>query len=386
MNRTFQIGIIGFGGFGKFLHHHWSHLENVHVAAVADPVASKLHGLGSAKAFSDWRNMLDLKELDLLAIATVPSSHELIATACMQAGKHLLIEKPLAVVLADARKIIQVRDETQTVAGIDLIMRFNPLLEHLSKLTQQGVWGNLRRIDVENYAQDEQLPPEHWFWKTEQSGGILIEHAVHFIDLSHFLSPGKVLAVNGLKHNRNDRQEDQIMANVLYEGGLIATHYHSFSRPGFFETTKIKLAYDLADIELEGWIPLRAEVRALVNEYTKEVLQNSPFFKISKAVSVDQTTDESRPDGWGDTTGTSNKRTIQSAGISYEVSEMITGTFDMQRSKQEVYAGCVQASLSDVLQKIDNPGHELRAPLEAGLESLEVAVRATASAREMMLS
>jgi predicted dehydrogenase len=381
MSRLFHIGIIGFGGFGKFLFHHWSKLENVHIAAVADPVAQKLQDVGSAKAFADWREMLREKDIDLVAVATVPNSHTAIATACMEAGKHVLIEKPLAVTLADARKIIRVRDNTKTVAGIDFIMRFNPLLQNLQRLTQQGVFGKLRRVDVENYAQDEQLPPEHWFWTPSLSGGILIEHAVHFIDLVHFLSPAKVLAVNGLKHDRNDRQEDRVMANALYEGGLMATHYHSFARPGFFETAKIKLAYDLADIELHGWIPLWAEVKALVNSSTKQMLQESPFFEPDEAVPVEKALDESRPEGWGDAGGQSGRRTVHSGGIHYEVSEMITGKFDMHESKQDVYAACVQASLLDVLHKIENPAHELAAPLETGLDSLDIAVRATESAR-----
>lgn len=381
MPRTFHIGIIGFGGFGKFLFHHWSKLENVHIAAVADPVLQKLQDTGSAKAFADWREMLREKDIDLVAVATVPNSHAAIATACMEAGKHVLIEKPLAVTLADARKIIRVRDNTKTVAGIDFIMRFNPLLQHLQRLTQQGVFGKLRRVDVENYAQDEQLPQEHWFWNPSLSGGILIEHAVHFIDLVHFLSPAKVLAVNGLKHDRNYRQEDRVMANALYEGGLMATHYHSFARPGFFETAKIKLAYDLADLELHGWIPLWGEVKVLVNPQTKRTLQDSRFFELAEATPVDKTKDESRPEGWGDAAGQLDRQAIRSGGIHYEVSEMITGKFDMHRAKHDVYAACVQASLLDVLKKIENPAHELAAPLETGLDSLDIAVQATVSAR-----
>lgn len=381
---TFNIAIIGYGGFGKFLHNHWRPLENVRVVAIADEMAGKMQGLDLAvRAYSDWRKLLDEKDIDLIAIVTVPDSHEMIAGACMEAGKHVLIEKPLATTLSDAQKIIQTRDRTGRAAGIDLIMRFNPLLRELQQLTQQGVFGKLRRVAVENYAQDEQLPPEHWFWDRERSGGILIEHGVHFIDLIHFLSPAKLLKVNGLKHDRNDRQEDQVMANAVYEGGLVATHFHSFARPGFFEVTKIKLAYDLADIELNGWIPLWADVKALVNTETKKVLSSSPFFTISSATPVDQAFDESRPKGWGlsGVSGETTRRSIRSAGISYAVDELITGKLDIGRSKQEVYASCVQGSLLDVLKKIDDPAHELTTPLEAGLSCLDVAIRATESAR-----
>jgi len=378
-----NIGIIGYGGFGKFLHTHWDRLDKVRVTAVADERIETIQGLDRVRTFSDWRKLLDEKDIDVIAIVTPPDTHKTIANACMEAGKHVLIEKPLSVTEADAKMIIETRDKTGTVAGIDLIMRFNPLLQAIKNFSRNGIFGKLRRVVVENYAQDEQLPPEHWFWNPKISGGILVEHGVHFIDLVHFFSPAKVLAVNGLRHTRNDRQEDQIMANVVYEGGLVATHYHSFSRPGFFEVNKIKLAYDLADIELQGWIPLSGEVKALVNYETKQSLLASPFFQTIESFPVDQIFDESRPEGWGlaRNSAPSSRHTVRSGGIQYEVEDLITGKLQTGRSKLSVYAECVQGSLLDVLKKIKDPAHELTAPLEAGLSSLEVAVRASESAR-----
>lgn len=383
--RIFNIGIIGYGGFGKFLHNAWKPLDNVRVVAIADKNADALKVPAGVKAFSDWRTLLLEKEIDAVAIVTEPNTHEEIATACMEAGKHVLIEKPLAITLAAAEKIIQTRDKTDTVAAIDFIMRFNPLLQAIQGFTQQGAFGKLRRVDVENYAQDEQLPPQHWFWHPERSGGILIEHAVHFIDLVHFFAPAKILKVNGLKHDRNPQQEDQIMANVLYEGGLITTHYHSFARPGFFEVTKIKLAYDLADIELQGWIPLGGTLKGLVNPQAKQALLDCLFFELGDSTPIETASDESRPKGWGvsDIPESSNRNTVRSGGIDYEVNEIVTGKFQMKQSKQEVYADCVQASLLDVLKKIENPAYQLTASLETGFESLKVAVMATESARNV---
>ncbi len=383
--RIFNIGIIGYGGFGKFLHHAWMPLKNVRVVAIADQNAERLPTQEGINAFTDWRSLLQEKDIDAIAIVTEPSSHEAIATACMEAGKHVLIEKPLAISIEASERIRQARDRTGVVAAIDFIMRFNPLLQSIQSLTQQGVFGKLRRVDVENYAQDEQLPPEHWFWDPERSGGILIEHAVHFIDLVHFLFPSKLLSVNGLKHMRNPKQEDQIMANALYEGGLIATHYHSFARPGFFETTQIKLAYDLADIELKGWIPLGGTVTALVNPQTKSALFDNLFFKEEETTHIEKAFDESRPVGWGiiGITDHTCRQNIHSGGIPYEVHEMVRGSFQLDQSKQEVYAHCVRASLLDVLEKIATPSHTLSATLESGIASLEVAVRATDSARHL---
>ncbi|MFZ4475972.1 MAG: Gfo/Idh/MocA family protein [Saprospiraceae bacterium] len=379
----FNIGIIGYGGFGKFLHTQWSLLDGVRVMAIAETRASKLPRSEDIKIFTDWRALLRDPEVQLIAIVTQPDTHEEIAKACMLAGKHVLIEKPLAIGLSAAQNILETRDQTGMVAGVNFMMRFNPLLQTIREFTQNGVFGKLRRVDVENYAQSELLPPEHWFWNRNRSGGILIEHAVHFIDLVHFIAPAAIVKVNGLKHDNNRQQEDQIMANVVYEDGLMATHYHAFTRPGFFETTKIKLAFDLADLELHGWIPLWGELTCLVNPLTKQMLQASPFFEISQCTPIHKAQDESRPSGWGDsdfpepltTTG------VTSGGVVYDVQEIVVGKLNMGKSKQDVYAACVQASVLDLLKKIENSSHALTAPLEAGLKSLEVAVLATDSAR-----
>ncbi|MBC7884901.1 MAG: Gfo/Idh/MocA family oxidoreductase [Saprospiraceae bacterium] len=381
--RVFNIGIIGYGGFGKFLHNAWNQMDHVQVTAISDLNASSFLHSDNVRFFTDWKQLIELPDIDVIAIVTEPSTHKMIAKACMDAGKHVLIEKPLAINIADAEEIIHCRDETGMVAVIDFIMRFNPLIHLIQTLTKQGVFGVLRRVDVENYAQDEQLPPEHWFWDPLRSGGILIEHAVHFIDIVHFISPAKLVAAHGFKHDRNPEQEDQIMANVLYEGGLFTTHYHSFARPGFFESTTIKLSYDIADIELHGWIPLWANINVLVNENTKSAILSNPLFKSKSIVPILQATDESRPKGWGisSTSLETNKDEVRSGGLIYQADEILTGTFRLPGSKQEVYADCVRSSLADVLSKIENTSHELLAPLESGLRSLEVAVLATDSAR-----
>jgi predicted dehydrogenase len=381
--KVYNIGIIGFGGFGKFLFNAWNQLDHVKVVAIADKNPAAFADIEGVNCFTNWNDLIASVEVELVAIVTDPSTHRVIAEACMSAGKHVLIEKPLAITTIDATEIIKTRDRTGTVAAIDFIMRFNPLLRAIQSLTQAGIFGKLRRADIENYAQDEQLPPEHWFWQRDRSGGILIEHAVHFIDLIHFLAPSPHLVVNGLKYNRDAVHEDQIIANVLYESGLIATHYHSFARPGFFESTSIKLSYDLADVQLHGWIPLSAEVNTLVNGVSKAVLLANPLFECLQVQAIKNVNDQSRPAGWGkfDRKSTEESLGIYSGGVPYEVDEQLSGRFVLNQTKQQVYVACVQSSLLDVLQKIDEPAHHLAATLESGLSSLEVAELATISAR-----
>ncbi len=231
--KKYRLGIIGYGGFGRFIHEACKATADLHVVAVADMLAREPDLAEGIYFTTDWRDIARDPGVDLVIIVTEPSTHEELAKGFLEAGKAVLVEKPLAQNKEAARQIVDARDSTKGIIGIDLIMRFNPLIREIKRLTEAGVFGALRRVVVENYAQDESLPG--WFWDKERSGGILVEHAVHFIDLVHFIAPDSVSKVTRLLHERTPGMEDQVMVNILYDSGLMATHYHSFARPGFFE-------------------------------------------------------------------------------------------------------------------------------------------------------
>lgn len=372
-----HVGIIGYGGFGQFLHNAWSSLPNVKIIAVADRISPK--SPGGLRYYQNWSELLADREVEIVAIATPPFTHAEMACAALQAGKHVLVEKPLATQVKDAERLLEVQRETGRLATIDYMLRFNPLIEVLAGFSRDKTFGHLRRVAVENYAQDELLPPEHWFWQRESSGGILIEHAVHFIDLVHYLSPQPFQSVTGGAHRRNPQQEDIVIANVIYPDGLVATHYHSFTRPGFFEITTIRLGFDLAEIDIEGWIPLSGQITALVNAETKAKLTLLPGLEILESAETAKIQDISRPEGWGTDEGTDSSRRnqIHSRGNPYTVTELIKASFDLGQPKHAVYTESVRKVLQDLIQKIEDPAHQLRVTLEDGLTSLQIAELAT---------
>lgn len=379
--KTYNIGIIGYGGFGRFLHNAWDKSPRLHVSCVSDRDPRQTPSGGIA-FYEDWRDLIHDPDVDIVSIATPPSFHTEMACAAMEAGKHLLIEKPLAITPEEAEKIIAARDRTGVVATLNFMQRFNPMIGSLKTLCDEGTLGRLRRVDVENHAQDETLPDSHWFWNPAVSGGILIEHAVHFIDLVHYMAPHEVTAVSGFVHKRDRLREDRVMANILYDNGLMATHYHSFYLPGFFEFTRIKLIFDLAELDLEGWIPLKGRFRALVNGETKGKLAALPGFNITESLKTDEIPDDSRPEGWGGGHGGDSRRLIFSGGIGYNVDEMITGVFGMKESKGEVYSRCLVDMMEDLVKKIENPRHNLRVTLEDGGKALSIAHQATEQGRK----
>lgn len=375
---TYRLGIIGYGGFGQFLNNAWKTLTEVKIQAVSDQNPANRPADNQITFYLNWRDLLADSGVDLVAIATPPATHADITCAALEAGKHVLVEKPLATTIPDAERIAEAQRRTGRLVSVDYLLRYNPLVAALADIGHDKVLGELRRVAVENYAQDEVLPPEHWFWNKDVSGGILIEHAVHFIDLVHHLSDRTPRLIWAASDQRNTGQEDIVIATILYDNGLAATHYHSFTRPGFFERTSIRLAYDLAEIELEGWIPLHGHIRALVDEEARRRLQKFPGFTVSQARDTAEIADYSRPQGWGNTTEEAmlERHQVRSRGITYSVDELITADFGLSQSKHEVYAASVRSLLADLIRKIADPSYIPKVDLQAGLKSLEIAIQA----------
>ncbi len=376
--KEYNIGIIGYGGFGKFLHHWWDKLDGVKVIAVAD---AKLHDK-EAGAYREYRSGPDLMsnpEVDIVSIVTPPAFHASLACEAMRAGKHVLLEKPVALTNEEAQQIRAVQQETGRVVLVNHMIRYNPIIKALRGLSLAGKLGKLRHAVVTNYAQDSLLPPEHWFWDRSISGGIFIEHGVHFIDIINALTTEKYQDVQGYWHDRNEQQRDQVGAMVRYDGGLIASHYHSFSGPGFFERTTIRLMFDLAKVEIEGWMPMKGSMQAMVSDTFSNEFDDIPAWKLDSLNRIDTVADYSRPEGWGDVPGANAQVFV--AGIPYDVTQMVSGTFGIPQTKGEVYGSCVQEILTDLIAKVENPAHETRVSLEDACTSLEIAVLASAGAK-----
>lgn len=374
--RKYHLGIIGYGGFGKFLQHCWADLDSVEVKAISDRKLENEEVEG-VRHYQDWKDLIADEGIDIVSIAAPPAFHAEIAIAALQHNKHVLLEKPVALRTEEVEEIMRTAKENNRVITVNHMLRYNPLVQALIGLSETNLLGPLRYAQLSNFAQDASLSPDHWFWDRDISGGIFIEHGVHFFDIVNALTNQKVKDVSGFVHQRNAQQQDQVSATVLYSEGLIANHYHAFSGPGFFEQTTLRLTYDLARIEIEGWVPMKGKFKALVNPEIKAALGALPGFRIGKAENLAGSEDISRPKGWGDV---GEESAVRFAGITYDVDEMIEGTFEIPSDKSTVYGQCLKSILSDIIAKIENPEHEMTIAIEHAYEALKVAIRATADA------
>ena len=267
--KTIRIGAIGAGGFGLFALQQFLQSPGVELVAIAG--THREPALAMAKRFGvhdvvEVEVLLASPAVDLVYIATPPFLHYPQAHAALQAGKHVICEKPLAMTLAQADELLAHSQERDLLCVTNLMQRYNPLFDSVRRLIETAVLGECLHGWFENYAGDEGLGAEHWFWDRAKSGGIFVEHGVHFFDLFEgWLGPGSVVAAQ-----RTERPgaglEEQVQCSVRYESGALVNFYHGFTQTGRLDRQEFRLLFERGDVTLEEWVPVRARVRAVVNE------------------------------------------------------------------------------------------------------------------------
>jgi len=278
MSRPLGVGVVGAGRFAWFLAGAVADLPDVRLVAVADSEPSRAAALGielDARTVTRWEELLTDDEVDVVVVTTPPASHAAIATAALEAGRHVLCEKPLGIDAASASDLLDVAERTDPVLVVDHVLRYNPLLRALLDL-QGTLLGPLQRFAFENDASDEDLDASHWFWQESMSGGIFVEHGVHFFDAAHLLSRTLPEAVQAMTAARGDGTVDLVSATTRHPGGLLATFTHGFSHARRCERQLMRLDHGTAEVRVDGWIPVRAVIDAWTDDVGADVAADLP--------------------------------------------------------------------------------------------------------------
>ena len=152
---------------------------------------------------TDWREVLDRDDVDVVDICTPGDSHEEIAVAALEAGKHVLCEKPLANTVAEAESMAAAAEKAQdggVLSGVGFNYRRTPALALARQLVADGAVGTVRHIRAQ-YLQDWIVDPEFpllWRLQKDKAGsGALGDIGAHIIDLSQFLTGQRLVDVAG---------------------------------------------------------------------------------------------------------------------------------------------------------------------------------------------
>src|SRR4029077_21189657 len=126
----FGVGLLGCVAFGRFCVREFAAMPGLRAAAVADTIPEAARKTGEEFGLpvcADIHALAARDDVQIIYIATPPSTHRELAIAALDAGKHVLCEKPLATTLANARRMIDAARTARRFLAVNLIMRYDPL-------------------------------------------------------------------------------------------------------------------------------------------------------------------------------------------------------------------------------------------------------------------
>ncbi len=265
-----NIGIVGAGDFAHFAASAFKNIPGINIIAITDikpvPGEQMARDLG-ATPYTDYDQFLENPKIDLVYIATPPYLHYEQSKKALLAGKHVISEKPAALNGFEAEELADLANSLRLLYVVNLMQRYNPLFRMVKEIIENKIFGEFLHGFFENYASDEKLFAGHWFWDQKKSGGIFIEHAVHFFDLfSGWLGEGKMISACQLKRAAIDPCiTDRVQATVLYAGGLV-NFYHGFDQPGILDRQEMRIQFERGEVTLFGWVPVKMRLYGILKK------------------------------------------------------------------------------------------------------------------------
>ncbi|MGH7791221.1 MAG: Gfo/Idh/MocA family protein [Thermodesulfobacteriota bacterium] len=227
-----KIGVIGCGWAGATLH--LPALQSLHdakVVALADIDQERLKQVGDKfhikNRHADFRNLIENEEVEVVAVCVPASSHAEIALAALDAGKHVFIEKPLALSIEEIDLLMEKAKGSTCKTTVGFNLRSHRLVREARKMIREGSLGKIESIrtawtsDVRHYRN----MPE-WRNKREMGGGTLIEIAIHHFDLWRFLLGSEVEEVFVMSCSL-EWDDDISTVNARMANGAIASSVFS---------------------------------------------------------------------------------------------------------------------------------------------------------------
>ncbi|MBP1039586.1 Gfo/Idh/MocA family oxidoreductase [Vagococcus sp. BWB3-3] len=242
--RKFKAGIIGCGNIFEMHAKALAKLELVDLVAVCDSDQQRVRLAGQhydCQDFTDYRRMFKEATLDVLHICLPHYLHEEVTVAAAKAGIHVLTEKPMAITVESAERMLMAAREAQIELGVIFQNRYNSGAMTLKSLIQEGALGKVLSGKCQvTWSRDETYYSQS-DWKgtwEKEGGGVVIDQAIHTLDLINWLTGGQPKLIDATIGNRfhdtievEDFAEGIIQYQEGYTLSFFANNYYSFDAP-----------------------------------------------------------------------------------------------------------------------------------------------------------
>lgn len=205
-----NVAVIGAGNMGKNHVRIYAELEEANLVAIADKNKSrkKLAEKFSCRFYEDYREMVEKESINAVSIALPTSLHKEASIFCLEKSLHVLVEKPIASSVKEAREIINAAEKNNRVLMVGHIERFNPAVMELKKIIKENKLGEIislsaRRVGI--------FPPQI------KDANVILDLAIHDIDVFNYLlekAPERVYAE--AEKALNSKREDHAFIMLSY--------------------------------------------------------------------------------------------------------------------------------------------------------------------------
>jgi len=254
-------GVIGCGGIayrrtipGMMLS------ENSELIAVMDTnfeAAKKVkEEFGAKYAFEKVEDVLALDEIDAVYIATPVFCHKEQAIAAAKAKKHILLEKPMGLLVSESQEIADFCKSQNVKLGVGLMMRFSAYHKKMKELISNGVIGDVVSMRAQLTCWYPEIPGNWRQDKTKSGGGALMDMGIHCVDLLQYISQTKAEVVSCFANNQTFNYSADDSAGLLMKmnNGAIAYVDANFNIPDDAAKCRLEFYGTKGSILAEGTI------------------------------------------------------------------------------------------------------------------------------------
>jgi scyllo-inositol 2-dehydrogenase (NADP+) len=228
--REIKCGIIGYGAAFNMGKHHADLINSTYgMKAISfydinkERVEQAKRDFPESKVYTDLNKFLNDKEIELVVVVTPHNTHKELAIKCMDAGKNVIVEKPMCIKLKEADEMIEKANKKNLLLNVFHNRRWDGDFLAMEKIIKGGEIGKIFNIEI--FMGGYGMPREWWRSEKEISGGILYDWGAHFLYWLLLLIPSKIKSIYGIIQKRkwyNFSNEDEIKSIIIFENGEVA--------------------------------------------------------------------------------------------------------------------------------------------------------------------
>ncbi len=273
-----NVGVLGVGAMGYNHARVYSKLDEANLIAVSDVSERTLKKVSekyNAKSYSNYDDLLNDSEIQVVSVCVPTTHHHNVVMDAIEHGKHVLVEKPIAFTLEEAKEMIEAAHKKGVILGTGHVERFNPAVQKAKELIENDVIGDIVSASAKRVGP---YPPRI------KDVGVTIDLAIHDLDVMYYLFGEEVIDVYSSMGSILERSgyEDHAEIMVNFTGGMAGMLEVNWLTPykrreisitgtdGIISVDYIDQSIDVhgkfaQDIQIEHKEPLGEELRSFLD-------------------------------------------------------------------------------------------------------------------------